>query len=1253
MGTIKVSDLHMDRFLYEATLDRPVMLETPTRQFRHTPGGHDHDQSEHGNREGGSAAQGPTSPLPREFTKADSDRRAEELKTALYDGIDTDPQSNNIAKKIETQADLVARIEWQPEQLDALFQTFGARVDSASYNDPDRVISPEEKESLTVRGMVSQWASTSGDSNEQSIAMQIAAEREFGLQGAIHPWDTHYDTSPGASRHRDGPLVEQATAVLDGSTNAGLNSLLGPGDGGARQHFLREMYENTQADLRAKGITELVVYRGMDHEFPPAGHERIGTADYQRVDGEALLQPMSAFSLDRKTASDFAGGEAQRYQRVQAAVIPAERVIGYPGTGYGNLRETEVVVLGGPVHVSEVAWNGYDTYFEQGPEAMLFEPPKEPVASRAPKPKPIQLTSPDGELRNADWTKTSWDVDLPEPGTPEFLGYITGLGFTLEEFQQLPVWRHRHGSSASEMRHPGGPDHDQSDHGNWASGLTTGTNAPTSALPGPEEFGHFQANEMEQKLSRALMGSVEVAVRPSGINRIDPYGDVDQVDDEGNPIVSTDIVATDFDSEEHAIAKKIEVQNELSAKVGWSDEQANEMFRIFTWPGAGIDELSNEDKTREAVRQLVDQWAATSGDNNVEAVAMQLAAEREFGLRGALHPWDTHEGSVGPFDEGQLIITTDYWSQELVTGTLEQPYSDPGNRSIDGALVSSANERLEIDHGARQQFLRTMYDNTQAELRAEGITELTVYRGMDHDYMPAGHTLGDEDEVAIGPRVDGVTVLQPMSSFSTNREVATRFVDGDDQRYGRMQAMVIPAERVLSYPGSGYGALEEREVVVLGGPVTVSEVAMGPRRRFAEFIDLEDSLFQEPVGATPAVQAPGQMELELSRAPKKEKPFEFTSPDMDLKNADWTKQTWDITREGVELMVFVEAMGYTWEEFTELPVWKHRQIVNIDNARAVRHGDHDQSTHGNRGGGSSEPITSAGRDIKATDLRPKPAFIEDVEGSSHRRLGELATNMGYFDPNDPNKNDMAAAHEALKRDLTDNLREELKTAVIQIRIDDDVFGLMVDEGDRFRSQMETGTSGGYFDDARRIDTEARMFGYSNALDPAERPIYGYIAPAGQAGENQPILNQYGDVIVELKDELRERTTVTWGDSLYHHDVNTGAPSPMLDPKWYSAVGEGGILDQAVDLKQNALDQNLDRAQPYMEAQIHGSVTLDDIKRVTLPPLSEATGWGGWGMESTAREQRAYETALLEERGIEVIERDTMAHYPEYYENSAP
>jgi hypothetical protein len=113
-------------------------------------------------------------------------------------------------------------------------------------------------------------------------------------------------------------------------------------------------------------------------------------------------------------------------------------------------------------------------------------------------------------------------------------------------------------------------------------------------------------------------------------------------------------------------------------------------------------------------------------------------------------------------------------------------------------------------------FLRAMYENTQEYFAKKGIKEVVAYRGVLNPTMPVEFGSLSGEEMAATYASMG---LQPMSSFATNGHIALRFARGigggsGDNSY--MLAVKVPVERIVGTCRSGFGCLEEHELVVLG-----------------------------------------------------------------------------------------------------------------------------------------------------------------------------------------------------------------------------------------------------------------------------------------------------------------------------------------------------------------------------------------------------------------------------------------------------
>lgn len=134
---------------------------------------------------------------------------------------------------------------------------------------------------------------------------------------------------------------------------------------------------------------------------------------------------------------------------------------------------------------------------------------------------------------------------------------------------------------------------------------------------------------------------------------------------------------------------------------------------------------------------------------------------------------------------------------------------------------------------------------------------------------------------------------------------------------------------------------------------------------------------------------------------------------------------------------------------------------------------------------------------------------------------------------------------------------------------------------RFKSTLEpgTGTKGKAYNTGRTT-YELMAFGISPTTT-VGRPIYGYM------GIGSRTAGFYGDVTFVLKEEVRRRTTVTFGDSLNYYIGNPIRPSDV------PGASPNRLMDAGTIFRYGELGEPPD----YVEMQVHGGVTLDDVETV--------------------------------------------------------
>ena len=164
------------------------------------------------------------------------------------------------------------------------------------------------------------WAVSSGDTHLGPVAMQMAIRDEFGLSGSD-------------------PFAAFSKTPYGGVTREKVENLYKVAAGHYRT-FARHMYEHTQEELAAEGVTEVALYRGMTltrDSAPWAPWENSMNGGPRGV-ARAKLQPANSWST-RKTTSQGFGNTAL------TATIPANRILGSCRTGFGCTNEYEYVVL--------------------------------------------------------------------------------------------------------------------------------------------------------------------------------------------------------------------------------------------------------------------------------------------------------------------------------------------------------------------------------------------------------------------------------------------------------------------------------------------------------------------------------------------------------------------------------------------------------------------------------------------------------------------------------------------------------------------------------------------------------------------------------------------------------------------------------------------------------------------------------------------------------------------------------------------
>ena len=172
----------------------------------------------------------------------------------------------------------------------------------------------------------------------------------------------------------------------------------------------------------------------------------------------------------------------------------------------------------------------------------------------------------------------------------------------------------------------------------------------------------------------------------------------------------------------------------------------------------------------------------------------------------------------------------------------------------------------------------------------------------------------------------------------------------------------------------------------------------------------------------------------------------------------------------------------------------------------------------------------------------------------------------------------------------------------------------------YKSQFETGTSNGGLTahpGGDRWHWESRIFG--NAYDvatPSERPKYGALNYKRSQYGASP---RFGSAYLRLKQEILERTTFCYPDSVF-------------EPDTFGTAMHMSLIDLALADEKDLLDD-------YIEAQVHGELRVSrDVEALVLDPSYRGT--------SVEQKAQQLETEVEWHDGFE-LSIDELVKHPDY------
>ena len=213
----------------------------------------------------------------------------------------------------------------------------------------------------------------------------------------------------------------------------------------------------------------------------------------------------------------------------------------------------------------------------------------------------------------------------------------------------------------------------------------------------------------------------------------------------------------------------------------------------------------------------------------------------------------------------------------------------------------------------------------------------------------------------------------------------------------------------------------------------------------------------------------------------------------------------------------------------------------------------------------------------------------------------------------------------LKKQVQEKVEQMVSTSDFFVALNAEVLSRVIRENGRWKTQFETGQSGGSLAPHRRASAELQMFGFNiselrekpatletistknlpnsvYSVDRDRRPVYGYLSDdengvVNRQGQIPPpsTVRVYGKIQVKIrKDIALEKATVTFHDSL--SPGFDWPPSPASKPH-FTSVDMRTISPHFVDPETRS--SKTDWGSDYVEAQFHGQLRLEDIESVHL------------------------------------------------------
>ena len=274
---------------------------------------------------------------------------------------------------------------------------------------------------------------------------------------------------------------------------------------------------------------------------------------------------------------------------------------------------------------------------------------------------------------------------------------------------------------------------------------------------------------------------------------------------EGTELLVTDANGSDSLSNVSIITVNKELLNSVLKTMG--DTNSNSIVRfindeLFLRVHSSSSQEDVDDIKKIMISHLIHNWAISSNDRSLKSHALQSLAREIF----AMDPNSTADWNfTGALTDDDLDR---YRDRSYI------PYEIKDLVDLNNYLKGLVDQEINDHRTVYAQFLHAMYNATQDLLKDQGIDGFVLYRGTtSKELTGTSQSLGSTGIFRSNVK------QRPMSSWSTDIYQAGSFASRASGKDTIVMATVIPADKIISFSGSGFGSYDEREVVVLGGEI--------------------------------------------------------------------------------------------------------------------------------------------------------------------------------------------------------------------------------------------------------------------------------------------------------------------------------------------------------------------------------------------------------------------------------------------------